>query len=157
MTDLAALARALHVAAVVHWIGGVAMVTLVLLPGLRKSLPASEQYRMFDMIEGRFAYQARISTLLAGTSGLYMTWRLSAWWRFLDPGAWWMHAMVAVWALFSVMLFVAEPLFLHRWFRAQAMARPEATFALAERLHRILLAASLVTIAGAVLGSHGAI
>ncbi len=155
--DALTIARALHVLAVVHWIGGVAMVTLVLLPGLRRSVPASERYRLFEMIEGRFAFQARISTLLAGASGLYMTWSLNAWWRFLDPAAWWMHAMVAIWALFTVMLFVAEPLFLHRWFREQATAQPEATFALAERLHRVLLAASLVTIAGAVLGSHGAI
>ena len=30
-----------------------------------------------------------------------------------------------------------------------------ATFALIERMHRVLLAASLVTVAAAVVGSHG--
>jgi hypothetical protein len=33
---------------------------------------------------------------------------------------WWMHAMIAVWLLFTVVLFVAEPLILHRWLLARA-------------------------------------
>ena len=35
------------------------------------------------------------------------------------------------------------------------MARPEATFTIVERLHWILLVLSLITLIGAVLGSHG--
>jgi len=54
-----------------------------------------------------------------------------------------------------MMLFVAEPLVMHRWFEQRAMSDPEATFALIERMHRILLAVSLITILGAVAGSHG--
>jgi hypothetical protein len=84
-----------------------------------------------------------------------MTAVLDLWDRFLDPSFWWMHAMVAVWAIFTVMLFVLEPLVLHRWFRNRAERDPEATFRLIARLHRVLLTASLVTLAGAVLGSHG--
>jgi hypothetical protein len=66
-----------------------------------------------------------------------------------------MHAMVAVWVLFTVMLFVAEPLFLHRRFLAAAKERPDATFRLIVRMHWVLLALSLITVAGAVAGSHG--
>jgi hypothetical protein len=65
-----------------------------------------------------------------------------------------MHAMVLVWAVFSVMLFVAEPLFLHRWFLRRATERPVDTFRLIERLHWVLLAISLATVVGAVAGSH---
>lgn len=157
MDDIA-LARALHVLAIVHWIGGVAMVTLVLLPGLTRAVPGPERLRLFEMIEGRFAFQARISTALAGASGLWMTHRLDAWSRFLHPADfWWMHAMVAVWALFTIVLFVAEPLVLHRWFHARATRDPEGTFRLVLRLHRVLLGVSLLTVAGAVLGAHGAL
>jgi hypothetical protein len=53
------------------------------------------------------------------------------------------------------MLFVAEPLILHRWLLARAKVEPEATFRLVERFHRILLTLSLITIVGAVAGSHG--
>lgn len=154
--DAMAIARALHVLAIVHWIGGVAMVTLVLLPGLTRAVPAAERLPLFEMIEGRFARQARISTLIAGASGLYMTYRLAAWDRFLHPISFgWMHAMVAIWAVFSFVLFVAEPLFLHRWFHERASRDPEGTFRIVQRLHVVLLTASLLTIAAAVIGSHG--
>lgn len=156
MDDLT-LARALHVLAVVHWIGGVSMVTLVLLPGLIRAVPAAERLALFELIEGRFAFQARISTILAGASGFWMTHRLAAWDRFADPRFWWMHTMVAVWAIFTVVLFVAEPLFLHRWFHARATRDPEGTFRLVLRLHIGLLTLSLITVAAGVLGAHGAL
>jgi len=156
MDDLA-IARALHVLAIVHWIGGVSMVTLVLLPGLMRSVPARERLSLFELIEGRFALQARISTLVAGASGFWMTYRLDAWDRFAAPQFWWMHAMVAIWAIFTVVLFVAEPLFLHRWFHNRAARDPEGTFRLVFRLHVLLLTFSLVTVAAGVLGAHGAL
>lgn len=149
-----ALARALHVLAVVHWIGGVAMVTWVILPALRDRA-TDDPIAMFERIEGRFSWQAKISTLLAGSSGFYLTDRLFAWERFAEPAFWWMHAMVAVWAIFTFVLFVAEPLFLHRWFRARAARDPAGTLKLVIRMHRVLLTASLVTVAGAVIGAHG--
>lgn len=154
MDDLT-IARALHILAIVHWIGGVSLVTLVLLPGIVRSVPVADRLRFFEAIEGRFALQARVSTLIAGASGFYMTYRLDAWDRFADPGYWWMHAMVFVWAVFTFVLFVAEPLFLHRWFHERASAAPRQTFALVLRMHRILLAASVVTVGASVLGAHG--
>ncbi|WP_422368582.1 hypothetical protein [Pelagibius sp.] len=156
MDDLT-IARALHVIAIVHWIGGVSLVTLVLLPGIMRSVPAADRLRLFEMIEGRFAFQARISTVIAGATGFYMTHQLNAWDRFSDPAFWWMHAMVAVWAVFTFVLFLAEPLFLHRWFRARAHLSPDETFTLVLKMHRILLALSLLTVGASVLGAHGAI
>ena len=155
MNDFA-LARAVHVLAIVWWIGGVAFVTLTLLPACRGLAAAEARITLFESLEYRFGSQARWATLLAGASGLWLTHRLGAWGRFLDPAQWWwMHAMVAIWLIFTLMLFVLEPLVLHRWFRQRAEAAPEATFALIERMHRVLLAASLLTVAGAVAGSHG--
>lgn len=149
------LARSLHVLGVVLWIGGVAFVTLVLLPALRRHGAAGERVALFDRIEGGFATQARVTTLVTGLSGLWLAYRLDAWPRFADGHYWWMHAMVAVWALFTLMLFVFEPWFLHRWFHARAARDPEGTFRLIEYLHRFLLTVSLVTVAGAAAGSHG--
>ena len=153
--DDVTIARALHVLAVVHWIGGVAMVTLVILPALARFARPERRLDLFEAIEGRFGGQARWSVTLAGLSGFWMTWRLDAWDRFATPGYWWMHAMLAVWALFTVILFVAEPLFLHAWFRRRATRDPEGTAALVLRAHRVLLAVAAVTILGAVLGAHG--
>ena len=153
--DQLAIARALHVLAVVLWIGGVGFVTTVLLPAVRRLKTPAERVAFFDAIERRFAWQARATTLLAGLTGLFMTMRLDLWGRFQSVAYWWMHAMVAVWLLFTIMLFVAEPLVLHRWFQKRAISDPEGTFALIERMHRVLLAMSLITVLGAVAGSHG--
>lgn len=129
--------------------------TTVLLPAARDFTAPAERLVLFDKFEQRFTWQARFTTTLVGLSGFYMIARLDLWDRFLTLAYWWMHAMVAVWLLFTLMLFVAEPLFLHRWLRARAEVAPEATFSLVERLHRILLTLSLITLLGAVLGSHG--
>ncbi len=156
--DDVALARLLHVLAVVFWIGGVGFVTTILLPGVRRFVPAADRASFFERIERRFAWQARAATLIAGVSGLHMIERLNLWSRFAPAQFhqfWWMHAMVAVWAIFTFVLFIAEPLFLHELFIVRAAAAPEATFRLIEFLHRALLVVSLVTLAGALAGAHG--
>jgi uncharacterized membrane protein len=149
------IARALHVFGVVLWIGGVGFVTTVLLPAVRRMKAPAERVAFFEAVERAFAWQARGTTLLVGLSGFYMVYRWDLWDRFREPGFWWMHAMVFVWAVFTAMLFVLEPLFLHRWFLARAARRPEATFALIQRLHCVLLAISLIAVLGATAGSHG--
>lgn len=153
--DDVTLARALHVFGVVLWIGGVAFVTTVLLPSVRRMKSPGERVAFFEAIEGRFAWQARGTTLLVGATGFYITAVWDLWDSFHDLSFWWMHAMVFVWLVFSIMLFVAEPLFLHRWFLKQAKQNPERTFRNIERLHWVLLTISLVTVLGATAGSHG--
>jgi uncharacterized membrane protein len=153
--DDVTIARAVHVLSVVLWIGGVAFVTTVILPAVRRLNGTEDRLTFFDKFERRFAWQARITTLFAGLTGLHMVIRLDLWDRFLSISFWWMHAMALVWLLFVLMLFVAEPLFLHRWLVARARANPDATFRLIERLHWCLLTLSVVTILGAVAGSHG--
>jgi uncharacterized membrane protein len=154
MTD-AILARALHVLGVVLWIGGVAFVTTVLLPSVRRLKSPAERVEFFEAIEGRFAWQARFTTLLVGASGFYLAHAWNLWERFRLPGFWWMHAMVFVWAVFTAMLFVLEPLVLHRKLLEMSRTEPERTFRRIERMHWVLLTASLVTVLGAVAGAHG--
>lgn len=153
MNDLA-LARALHVAAVVVWIGGVSIVTTVLLPMMRKLEP-SQRAAFFAEIERRFRPQARLCVLLAGLSGLYMVIGLDLWDRFASPSYWWMHAMVLLWCIFAALLFVVEPLLLRRRLANPGASRSNGSFRFAARLHWTMLVLSLVTILGAVAGSHG--
>lgn len=148
-------ARVLHVLGVVLWIGGVAMVTFVLLPNLARMQPATEAMMFFSRFRQRFAAQARIFTLTVGLSGFYMVYALNVWQRFTQWQYWWMHLMVLIWLFFSVMLFVMEP----RSRRQAAISVPKAvspeTFVKIQRKHLFLLLLSLITIAGAVAGSHG--
>lgn len=149
------IARALHVAAVVHWIGGVWFVTLVLLPAVKRFAEPGRAVTLFEAVEHGFAFQARISTVLAGASGLWLAWDMEAFDRFLHLRFWWMHAMVALWAIFTMVLFVLEPLVLHRWFAERAAREPDGTMRIVLRLHRVLSTAALVTVVGAVIGAHG--
>ena len=154
--DELVLARVLHVLGVVLWIGGVAMVTFVLLPSLAKMQSPSEAMAFFRQFRQKFAAQARLSTLVVGISGFYMIYALDIWHRFVQWQYWWMHAMVLIWLFFSVMLFVMEP-----QGRKQASAGASssevsaATFVKIQRKHLLLLVLGLLTIAGAVAGSHG--
>ncbi len=155
MPDDASIARALHVLGVVLWIGGVAFVTTVLLPAVRRIKSADERVAFFEKIEGQFAWQARGTTFLVGLSGFYLVYKWNLWSRFLEPEYFWMHLMVLVWLVFTIMLFIAEPLFLHRWFLERAKDKPEQTFRLIQRMHWVLLTLSLITVTAATLGSHG--
>jgi uncharacterized membrane protein len=157
MIDDFSIARAVHVLALVHWIGGVAMVTTIVLPRARAMADARTALTLFETFEGRFAAQARVSILLAGLSGFYMLDKLQAWARLLDPAFWWLVLMVAVWAVFALMVFVLEPLFVHRLFHNYALRDKERAFALAIRLHAAALTVSVVAIAAGVLGAHGAL
>lgn len=147
------IARAVHVLSVLLWIGGVAFVTLVVMPSIAHAHAPDRRLGTFHQLEGRFASQARIWVLLAGVSGFWMIDRGHMWDRFVDPRFWWMHAMLGIWVIFAAMLFVIEPLFLHR--RMSNSNCPADDFRRMQRIHRMLLALAIVTVLGAVAGSHG--
>ena len=153
--EIFSLARVLHVIAVILWIGGVAMVTTVLIPAIKKLKTQEEQIKTFEQIEGRFALQAKITTFITGLTGFYMMYELDAWDRYFDYRFWWIHAMTLIWILFTLILYVLEPFILHKLFRRYAEKNPTKTFSFMHRVHWILLLLSLLTTAGAVAGSHG--
>lgn len=153
--ELLWLARAVHVVGVVLWIGGVAFVTTALLPAIRGGFPVERQLAEFERYERRFGRQARWTTQLVGASGLFMAWKMNLWFRFVEPGYWWMHAMVCVWALFTLLLFVIEPLFFHAMLRRLAAREAGLPMRVLGRMHWVLLALGLVTAAAAVAGAHG--
>ena len=154
MIDWLTVARAVHVVAIVHWIGGLLFVTLVILPSLLET-EAPRRLTLFDALERRFATQAWVSTLLVGLSGFYMLYSYEHWDRIADPRFWWLDAMIGLWAIFTIMLFVGEPLFLHAWFDARARRDPDGAFRVVLRGHRVLSLVAIVTVLGAVGGAHG--
>lgn len=148
-------ARILHVVGVVLWIGGVAFVTTVLIPSLRQLKEADQRLVWFERLEKRFALQARIITLITGVSGFYMLESLNAWDRYFSIEYWWVHLMTFVWGIFTLVLFVLEPLVLHKFFHKQATANSTKAFTVLHRMHWILLSISTLAIVGAVAGSRG--
>jgi uncharacterized membrane protein len=153
--DDVVIARALHVLAVVIWIGGVAMATTIVLPAVRRGKLGADWLGAFQTVEHRFAWQARIAVIVVGATGFYMSARLGLWDRFTSARFWWMHAMVGLWLLFAFVLFVAEPFIVARHFHTWATKAPREAFKWLHWGHVVLLALSLITILGAVAGSQG--
>lgn len=149
------LARVIHILSVVIWIGGVSMVTTVILPSIKRLDNKEDKIKIFERIEGRFAIQAKITTLLTAITGFYMLYRLDAWDRYLDLSYWWVHAMTFVWLLFTVILFILEPFILHKLFNKYVADNPDKVFKIVQIAHWFLLTISLLTIFGSVAGSHG--
>ncbi len=152
MIDDLTLVRVIHVLSVVIWIGGVYFVTFVVLPVLKQTHDAVGR---FEAVEIQFTKHARIVVTLAGLSGFYMLYQLDGWDWYQSADYWWVHAMTVLWLIFTFVLFVAEPLFLHAWFIRQAEAAPERTLAIACRFHQVMTLLSLITIAAAIYGVHG--
>jgi heme/copper-type cytochrome/quinol oxidase subunit 2 len=65
----------------------------------------------------------------------------------------WMHAMVFVWLIFTLALFIVEPILKKR--HRQNNQGSKHTMEVTLRLHVILLMVSLVTVFISVLGAHG--
>lgn len=152
MLDLR-IALAIHVISVIWWIGGLAMVTTVLLPGLRRGFHPDPGSAL-AYIEQHFAPQARIAVLLVGGTGVYMLSRLHAW-RWLELSQfWWLDAMLGYWFLFALMLFVLEPLGLHRWMKREATVNGNRLHRM-QRVHALMLILGIVIVLGAVIGNHG--
>ncbi len=149
------VARALHVLGVVFWIGGVAFVTTVLIPSLRRLDSAQQRMELFERLEGQFAFQAKLATVVTGAAGFYLVAVMDAWSRYLYWQFWWMHLMTFIWVIFTLVLFVLEPLFLHRWFHSLVLKDDSNAFFWLHRMHKILLSLSLLAVFGAVAGSHG--
>jgi len=149
------IGKIIHILGVVFWIGGVAMVTTVMLPAVKKFKSVDERVEFFEKVESRFALQAKFTTIVTGLSGFYMISKLNAWHRFLDASYWWMWSMVIVWLIFTLMLFVIEPLILKERLIERAKTDPEGTFKKIQKMHTHLLWISLLTIIGAVAGGHG--
>jgi len=153
--DYFVIARVIHIAAVVYWIGGVAFVTTVLIPSIKANKNPNVRLEQFEQLEGRFAKQAKVSTTLAMLSGFYMAHYLNAWDRYLDSSFWWMHLMTLVWFVFALVLFVLEPLVLHEKFKEWATKDSQKSFNRLHTMHIVLLSISTIAIVGAMAGSHG--
>lgn len=150
---LAGLAIAVHVLGVVWWIGGLAFVTLVFLPTLRAN-DVDNPHALLETIERRFAPQARLAVLLVGASGGYLLWALGAWQWLGMAGFWWLDLMIGYWLVFTVILFIVEPLGLLQRIIFKRN-QPRTAWRTFHALHAVLLAFAIVIIATAAAGSHG--
>lgn len=138
----------IHLLAVVWWVGGVAMVTATLLPIVNR-LPGPERIQRIRELEHRFANQARVAVVLVGITGFWMLGLTGGLARLQFAHGWWIDLMLLVWVLFTVMLFVAEPLRLPA--KIGLIHKPRVFLI----LHAVLLTLALAAIFCGVVGARG--
>ncbi|HVC49440.1 MAG TPA: hypothetical protein VND43_04655 [Burkholderiales bacterium] len=153
--NLFAWVRVVHVVSVILWIGGVSFVTSILLSPATSFESLDQRLKIFALVERRFVWQARLMVLLAGGSGLWMMRILGGWHWLVQPSFWWLHLMLFTWTVFTVFLFVVEPLG-HGRMKALVQRDPEVAWRRLRIMHVILWILLLVTVICAVAGSHGA-
>lgn len=149
------IARAIHILSIVLWMGGVAFVTIILIPSIRHLSFRGDECDLFNLIENRFAKIAKVLVLLAGISGFYMIYLLDAWDRFFDLSYFWMHAMVLVWLMFVLALFLIEPFFIKDHGRIVKDGKSLGNLHKTQVVHSIIFTFSLITLFISVLGAHG--
>lgn len=154
MTEIT-ISTVLHVPGVTWWIGGPALVTTVVRPELRRNPVDAPQ--CFHAVERRFAPQVRAAGVIVGASGGWLLYRLQLYRVLGEPAFWWWPAaMIALWTLFFLMLFVPGPAgALQRVMSGPLHRDLPRRLARMHYLHIALLALALITIAGGAAGSRG--
>lgn len=143
-----------HVLGVIWWVGGLAFVTLVVLPELRRA--PHDALERFHNVERRFAPQVRTAVVLVGLSGVWMLYRHDSWHLIVMPAFWWLGAMIALWVLFFLMLFVLGPTGVLRCLMSGPIDQNVSIrLARMHYLHLLLLTIALIVTASALAGSHG--
>ncbi len=105
-------------------------------PGSRSSISTRWALiiQMDDFTIARAIHVLAVLLWIGGSSGFWMIWRADRSSRFADAHFWWMHAMIGVCLIFTVMLFNIEPLHLHR--RVATSPSPTVDFAEMMRMHQ---------------------
>ncbi|MBI5756269.1 MAG: hypothetical protein HZA12_05020 [Nitrospirae bacterium] len=149
----------IHLLTVIIWIGGLAFITIIVLPMLIKMDDPLQKALAFQRIEHKFAPIARVYNVIAGVTGFIMLY-LTGWYRilFTRHGAPLLF-MTIIWLLWFVMLFGLEPLvvkkMLDRMVKSGVKMEIETIFARLNRMHWVLLMISLAAAVAGIIFAHG--
>jgi len=149
----------IHVLTVIIWIGGLAFITMLVLPMIIGMPDALQKVLFFQRIEHRFAPRARIFSATVVISGLIMM--FSTGWHamlFTKRGIP-LLVMLVIGLFWIVMLFGLEPRIIKRMLANLAKSGEkmeiETVFNRMNRLHWVLFIVSLIASAAGVIFAHG--
>ncbi len=153
------LMHIVHLLTVILWIGGLAFVTMIVLPMAIKTPDALQKVLLFQRVEHRFAMIARGYNLVTGASGIIMM-LMMGWHKLLFTRAGIpLTFMTLVWVFWFVMLFGLEPFIirkmLDRMAKGGAQMDIDAVFTRLNRMHYFMVAISLAAAAAGALTAHG--
>ncbi|MBI5598389.1 MAG: hypothetical protein HY890_01470 [Deltaproteobacteria bacterium] len=152
------LMHIIHLLTVIVWIGGLAFITILVIPMVIRMPDALQKVLFFQRIEHRFAPMARVFNVIVGATGIAML-LLTGWHRiiFTREGAS-LLVMTVIWVFWFIMLFGLEPIIIRRMLANLAKSGEkmeiEKVFARMNRMHRVLLVVSLAASAAGAVFAH---
>ncbi len=161
MTDLLyPIMHILHLLLAVIWIGGLAFITILILPMIVKMAHPLEKVLLFQRIEHRFAPMARVYSALVGVTGFVMFFFLGLQDVLFEKEGRFLLFMIVVWIFWIIMLFGLEPLIIKKMLDRLASEKGqdmeiEDVFKRMNVLHWVLLALSLGAAASGAIFAHG--
>lgn len=147
------LLTALHVVTIVLWIGGVAFVTVIILPMLVTMEDSLEKVMLFQRVENKFARQARFYAWIAGVTGVILLYLTGEYKTLFSINGIGVTVMLIVWLIYTFIL-----TFEKRIFKVLFSQKELDTAKIFRRLnifHWFVLALSLAAIFIGVLSGHG--
>ena len=145
---------AIHVLAVVIWIGGVAFVTIIIFPMIMRMEGSSEKMMLFQGIEHRFEKIAKISVAVVGLTGGWMLQLTGGWKTLFSAGGIGPTLMVSVWT-FYVLVLLFEPRLFKAISRGETQQKTSRVFFRLTVFHWVVLVLSLLVIGVGVWSDHG--
>lgn len=137
-----------HMIAIIIWIGGVAFVTMITFPMIRRMDTSLEQVLVFQGTEHRFARIAKAMIVLVGISGLYL---ISV--KGTSFGVW---VMIIVWAIYAALIFGLEKIVFNKLFAKPSGEEYDMNkvFFAMQVFHWVVLAVSLFAVGAGIWAAH---
>ncbi|UCG79237.1 MAG: hypothetical protein JSV21_05285 [Nitrospirota bacterium] len=148
------LVTALHVAAVVIWIGGVAFVTMIVFPMILRMEGSFEKMLFFQGIEHRFAKIAKICVIIVGLTGALLLYLTGEWDILFSRSGIGPTLMIIVWFVYFLILTFEGKLF-KIIFKGDAQHDSAKIFFRLSVFHWVVLALSLLTVIAGTMAGHG--
>lgn len=145
---------AVHVIGVVLWIGGVAFVTMVVLPMIMRMENSLEKVLFFQGVEHRFVKIAKTSVVVVGVTGVLLLQITGKWSVMFKASGIGPTLMSVVWLFYALVLMFEGRLF-KVIFKGEAQQDTAKVFYRLSVFHWVILSLSLFALGMGVWTGHG--
>jgi uncharacterized membrane protein len=144
---------AIHVIAVVLWIGGVSFVTVVVFPMIMRMDNSLEKVLFFQGTEHRFAKIAKTCVVVVGLTGGYLLHLTGEWKGLFTMVGIGPTIMLLVWSFYVLVLLFERNIF-KAMFKGEAQHDTQKVFVRLTVFHWVVMGLSMIAIGIGVYAGH---
>ena len=148
------LSAALHVIGVVIWIGGVAFVTIILLPMIHEMTDPMEKALLFQRVEHRFSKIVKVVIILVGVTGLLNLHQKGLYVILPTVEGIWLDLMIGVYLFYALLIFGLEQILFKKIFKDMKNLNADQIFYRMSAFHWVVLFLSLLAVGAGVIGTY---